>query len=192
MANKIKVFVDFDSTIVDSVKRFVEIANEKYGENKSQEDLGTYNFLNMYPSITKEEIRGIFAMDEFFDDKLEYMPNALFILNKYSEDFDMYLSTASFGRNLELKKDFVSKNLKFIKGVRSSVGNDKSSIDMKGSIQIDDIYECLEYTNAKIKILYKNNKNYKWQRHNDDSVYNVNEWLEIGEMLEYYLKEGVN
>ena len=192
MNKKLKVFLDFDSTIVDSVKRFVEIANSKYGTNKSPSELGTYDFKNLCPNITKAEVYEIFATDEFFDDKLEFMPNAIEVLEKYKNDIDFYISTAAYGRNYELKKKWVAENLPFVKGFYSSTSNDKSNIDMRYAIQIDDIYECLKYTNAYIKILYKNFNNYKWQRYeNDETIYDINDWNEIELMFDYYLKEGL-
>jgi len=190
--SKIKVFLDFDSTIVNSVKRFVEIANKKFNVNKSPDELGSYNFRNLYPEITQEEVYEIFSSEEFFDEKLEFMPHIVEVLEKYKNDIDFYISTAAHGKNLELKTKWIEKNMQYIKEVYSSSSNDKSNIDMRHAIQIDDIYECLEHTNAYIKILYKDYNNFKWQRHDNDDVYNVDDWNEIGYMFDYYLKEGLN
>lgn len=192
MSTKLRVFLDFDSTIVDSIKRFIEIQNSKLGTNKVVNELGTYDFKNVYPDITKKEVYEVFGMDEFFNEKLEAMPNALEVINKYQDDIDFCISTSAYGRNLELKKEWIAKNMPFVKEVYSSNSNDKSNIDMRRSIQIDDIYECLKYTNAHTKILYKNFNNYRWQRYeNDESIYEVNDWNEIGLMFDYYLKEGL-
>lgn len=193
MSNKIKVFLDFDSTIVNSVKRFVEIANKKFNMNKSPDELGSYDFRNLYHNITQKEVYEIFSSEEFFNNELEYMPNVINVLDKYNDKFDFYISTASHGKNLELKKIWISENMPYVKGIFSSDGNDKSNIDMRHAIQIDDMYECLEHTNSYVKILYKNGNNFAWQRHdNDDMVYDVNDWNEIGSMFDYYLMEGLN
>lgn len=191
MSDKLKVFLDFDSTLVDSVDRFVKIANKKYNVNKTKEELGSYSFKNMYPSITQEEIREIFHMDEFFDKELKFLPNAIEVLERYQHGIDFYISTSASGRNLELKKMWITNNIPFVKEVFSSETNNKSNIDMNNSIQVDDVYECLKYTNASIKLLLKSDNNFKWQRHNDSTIYNINTWEELGNIFEFYLKEGI-
>lgn len=188
---KLKVYVDFDSTIVNSVERFVDIANKKYGTSRNVEELGGYNFKNMYPEIEKEDILEIFAMEEFFDSKLKFMDGAFDVLNKYKEDITFCISTAATGKNLELKTKWINNNIPFIKEIYSSTNNDKSNINMERSIQIDDVADCLKHTNAEIKILYKNFNNFKWQRHNNDNIYNINTWSEIDDILDFYLREGI-
>lgn len=189
---KIDVYLDFDSTIVDSIKRFVDIANKKYNVNKSPKELGDYNFKTLYNDITRSDIIDIFTSKEFFNEKLEYINGCYDVLNKYKNDINFYIVTAGFGGDLNYKKEWINNNLPFIKDVYITNSNNKSVIDMRNAIQIDDIYECLSGTNAKIKILFKNNNNFKWQRHNNnDDIYEVNMWEDIDSMFEFYIKRGI-
>ena len=65
------VYVDFDNTIVESNQKVIEILNDKYGLNKSEDDLEDYGYTSIAP-ITEEEKLGIFESDEFFSN-LKFM-----------------------------------------------------------------------------------------------------------------------
>lgn len=188
--NKLKLYVDFDSTIVDSIARFVQMANKKYNVEKNSGDLGHYGFKNMYPELSTEELLDIFAKEEFFNNNLKIIDGCLEVLYKYKDIYDICIATACTGDNLKHKKAWVEKNLPFVKEFHSFTTSDKSSLDMSDGIQIDDTYKCLK-TNASLKILFKNYKNYEWQRHCNTEVYNVNNWEEIDSILEFCEREGV-
>lgn len=191
MNNKIKLYIDFDSTIVDSIGRVIEMGNNKYGVNEHRSKLSDYNFKSVFPSITKKEIDEMFCSEEFFNDNLKYMPNCYDVLNKYKDLCDIYIVSVSYNDNLKYKSKWIDKNLPFVKQFIPVNNNDKHIIDMRNGIQIDDTYECLRYTNALVKILYKDNNDYQWQHHSNENIYNVNTWREIDDMLSFYLKEGV-
>lgn len=191
MDGKINIFLDFDSTIVDSIKRFVELANKKYKTDKDENDLGAYGFSNLYPEINNGEVHEIFAEEEFYNEDICWMNEAEEIIKNISNKFDIFIVTSASGKNLEFKNKWISKHMPFVKKVYATGSNNKSVIDMSGGIQVDDVYECLEKTNARIKLLYKNYNNFKWQRHSNEDVYNVNSWKEINEILNFYLRNGV-
>lgn len=190
MKNNIKLYVDFDSTMVDSIKRFVELANKKFNVEQKIDNLYDYGFKNMYSDISQEDIQNIFGSEEFFDENLEFIKGCKEVLYKYKDSYDIIILTASKGNNLIHKKEWISKNLPFVKKVISTNNNNKSIKELKNSIQIDDIVECLN-TNAKVKLLFKNNNNYIWQRHMNDDIYDVNYWDEIDKILDFYLKVGI-
>ena len=61
---------------------------------------------------------------------------------------------------------------------------------MNYGIQIHDRTDCLMGTNANIKILFKNNQEFDWNRTYDinEPIYIMNDWKEIIETLEFALK----
>ena len=61
---------------------------------------------------------------------------------------------------------------------------------MSNSIQIDDVFEELEDTNANIKILLTNNRKFYWNKikPNVENLYAVQNWEEISQILEFFNK----
>ena len=56
----------------------------------------------------------------------------------------------------------------------------------KNSIQIDYVTSALE-TSAKIKILYKFDGNFGWQKHYENkNIFTVNNWEQAGEILSFF------
>ena len=66
---------------------------------------------------------------------------------------------------------------------------DKSFVDMSGGIFIDDNVDCLRTSNAKVKILIKNNVDTKWNEIKpNEEIYVVNTWDEILEIIDFFYK----
>ena len=45
----IKVYLDFDNTLVDSNSAMIYLLNQEYGTNKSYEELKKYDFKDLFP-----------------------------------------------------------------------------------------------------------------------------------------------
>ena len=194
MHNKIKLFLDFDDTITLSAKQFVKIANKKFNTNKDWRDVKKWNFIDLYPNITYEDIDSIFCSKDFFVD-LEIIDDVLKCLNDIKNSIDINIVTIGKPRNLENKKIWLSENFKNIKynfvGITETFNINKSSIDMKNGIFIDDRFNMLQSSNAPTKILFKNFNSFEWQEHDPGSnVYIVNTWDEIHDMLKFYLNHN--
>lgn len=184
-----KIFLDFDNTLVESNKRIIEILNKRYGLNKTENDLKDYYYASIYNKVTKEEIENIFASDEFFEG-LEFKPLAYELFNKYKDKYEIVITTKGNSYNLELKKAWIRDNLGKDISFIGLTGNshDKSSVNMNGGIQIDDNSNCLK-TNASVKILYRDNHDYPWQRkYTNKNILLVDSWEQIDEILEFYNK----
>jgi 5'(3')-deoxyribonucleotidase len=190
---KINLFLDFDETLTQSIKQFVKVANKRFGTNKNYEELKKWNFEDLFPNITYENINDIFASDDFFVD-LELIEDVETVMNKLKEQFNIYIATIGSEDNLRKKESWLKDNLKDIKykfiGLldnSSSIEYDKSSVDMTDSIFVDDRVDNLRSSNAKVKILFKNNKNYDWQQiDSNEEIYIVNSWKEIYDMLSFF------
>lgn len=180
------VYVDFDNTIVESNQKVIEILNDKYGLNKSEDDLEDYGYTSIAP-ITEEEKLGIFESDEFFSN-LKFKSDFLKVLNKYDGRVKFIITTKGTAENLKKKEQWVKENIpgnvSFVGITNNSLS--KKQVDMINGIQIDDCTAALD-TNADIKILYKDNHNFNWQsNYNNTDILVVNTWLEIDDILSFY------
>lgn len=180
------VYVDFDNTIVESNQKVIEILNDKYGLNKSEDDLEDYGYTSIAP-ITEEEKLGIFESDEFFSN-LKFKSDFLKVLNKYDGKVKFVITTKGTAENLKKKEQWIKENIpgniSFIGITNNSLS--KRQVDMTNGIQIDDCTAALD-TNADIKILYKDSHNFNWQsNYNNTDILVVNTWLEIDDILSFY------
>lgn len=180
------VYVDFDNTIVESNQKVIEILNDKYGLNKSEDDLEDYGYISIAP-ITEEEKLGIFESDEFFSN-LKFKSDFLKVLNKYDGKVKFIITTKGTAENLKKKEQWVKENIpgnvSFVGITNNSLS--KKQVDMTNGIQIDDCTAALD-TNADIKILYKDNHDFNWQsNYNNTDILVVNTWLEIDDILSFY------
>ena len=180
------VYVDFDNTIVESNQKVIGILNDKYGLNKSEDDLEDYGYTSIAP-ITAEEKLGIFDSDEFFSN-LKFKSDFLKVLNKYDGKVKFVITTKGTAENLKKKEQWIKENIpgniSFVGITNNSLS--KRQVDMTNGIQIDDCTAALD-TNADIKILYKDNHNFNWQsNYNNTDILVVNTWLEIDDILSFY------
>ena len=202
---KIKVFLDVDDTILKSSEAIIKILNEKY-KIRPQKNIGhlrDWNYKSICRDVTLDDIEEIFKSDQFFDiveidnDFLEFYKN-----NQNMIDF-VFL-TKGTPENLKKKEDYLKSvlgsEIEYI-GLPFKIvceedecnckldlkNYKKSSINMRHCIQIDDRVECLEDTNAPIKILYKKYSDHYQNRDylNISNLYVVNSWQEIIQILEF-------
>lgn len=181
-----KIFLDFDDTMVESSKKIVEMINKKYLCNKSIKDLRDYRFQSIYP-ISSQEISNFFSSSDFFD-MLEKKTGIDWFINKNFLKHKIIVSTKGTPKNLLKKEEWIKNNYLNKVSFLGMNGNpcDKSEINMEDSIQIDDNAKCLD-TNAKIKILYKSGNNYEWQNITPNSnIIVANTWKEIDQIIDFY------
>ena len=191
---KIKLFLDFDSTIVDSVGAYVRTYNQIF-KNHPDFKMGNtnvkqYNMKDQCPLI--EYPNDIFSSKNFFNNLKFINKNTLDILNILSLKFDIRICTIGTPNNISLKTKWISDKIPFIKQFYLLCNNfedkkcimDKSIIDMSGGIFIDDIFENLDSSNAEYKFIF--GKEYPWSTTNKygrllnwESVYTVIEFLNI-------------
>lgn len=192
---KIKLFVDFDSTLVNSKETALSIFNYTFGQKYSNEQLRKQNFKNLFPLVNEKMIHEVFASKMFYD-LLEFKENSFNILEMYSKFYSIQLVTKAHREEMERKATWISKNIPSsliptIIFVDVDSGAFKKDIDMEGGVFIDNFVENLRGTNAKIKILYAPYPDAEeCQIDNLDEVYMVSTWHEIGSILEFYRKHG--
>lgn len=186
------LFVDFDDTMVESHKAIISLLNERYGVNKTEEDLIDWG----YQSIAKtnsEEIRTLYESEDFWK-SLRFKPGCYEALSRLAQNYLLCIVSKGTKKNLEKKEQWLKENLRceweFI-GIENNVcKNDKAlskrNIDMHDCIQIDDVCGALD-TNAQIKILYKDYHNYDWQQdYVNSNILVVDSWKEIEEIVNFF------
>ena len=185
--SKQKLFVDFDITIVDSIKAFTDTYNILYGDHPNfvpadPNKITEYNFKCICPLIKHSE--DIFKNKLFFFLLKFINENTYEVLEKLNKKYRLIVSTIGTSKNLSLKSKWLESNLPFIKDYilikNQGCKMDKSLINMgKDSIFIDDIPSNLESSNAERKILF--GKIYPWNENWQGE--HCLTWKEIEQML---------
>lgn len=191
MNNKIDLFLDFDDTICLTSKQFVKLANRKYKKEEDWNNIKRWDFKDLYPEITNNDIDNIFSSEDFFVD-LELCENCLDVINSIKNLVNIHIATIGTDKNLKNKMKWIKENLNIdfnFNGILDTGINDKSSVDMSGAIFVDDRTDNLRSSNANIKILYKNYHNYSWQQiEPNDNIYVVDSWEQIYSILDFISK----
>lgn len=197
--NKANLYIDFDGTIANSIKRLVDMLNEKFNENKNWLDIKQYDATDLFPQCTQEDIINIFSSEEFFDD-LEFLDGFFDTIKKHQDKFNIHIATIGTEQNLKYKKIFCENNFdfpfEFIGIVKNGVGKEK--IDMSNGIIIDDHIENLVRSNASHKILFCNFIDTEWNNIEIDSeldldpnVWELDNWYEVEDILNFIMRNNL-
>lgn len=159
MSRKPKLYIDFDNTIVNSVKSLVACYNQDflyYDEYKEVRwvDVNSYD-LKECNCATKEQILEYFNQYRFFL-YLDCMKDAKEILDELKDYYDIYIVTLGTSANLKGKKIWLKRNIPYATLIDINMGKyqDKSHLDLSDGILIDDVPEYLETSNARIKVCF--------------------------------------
>lgn len=188
------MYIDIDNTIVNFTKQAVKKFNELCGTDKKYEDVIKYDFTDLFPDLTQEKKREIY-LNNFYEG-IEKYENVDEALKQISKMFKIVFVTRGSKNSLQKKEEWLKNNLdKTIKYqfIGLPLETDKSSIDMKKGIIIDDQVDMLKSSNADMKILYADKRiETEWNDYlqNIDS-YIVQDWNEILEILTFIKKVGV-
>lgn len=167
-----KIFIDFDCTIADSIKTYCNVYNLSYKEQEGFKEadhnkVDAYDLKDQCHLVDHQE--SIFSNEEFFK-HLEFMTDATDVLEKLSTQYELIICSIGTLDNISYKAKWIKNNLSFIKSVilltgtmgSSGLKMDKSTVDMKDSIFIDDHADNLLSTNAELKICF--GKEYAWNK----------------------------
>lgn len=95
------IYMDIDGVIFKSCDAIVEILNEKYGTNKTGQDVTDWNFNNIVPSLTDKQIEDLFENRKFFD-IVKTNPLAIKFLEEHRDH--IMLVTSGSPRNYMFKR----------------------------------------------------------------------------------------
>lgn len=188
---KTKIFLDCDDTIIDSSKCIIDLLNKKNSSNKTIDDLSDFYYRSIDHNISSDDIIKLFESDEFWN-SVQYNFDFLMYKEFIDNNFDVEIVSCGTKLNLEKKKKYLEDVCYNFTGVLidGNMGLCKSCVNMQGGIQIDDNIRSLENTNAAIKILLKNGRDFPWNKPkpNIDNLYVAQNWEEIYQILEFFNK----
>lgn len=156
MEEKIKLFLDFDGTIVNSVKAYCKVNNILFNENADHTKVNRWDLSDECPNAT-DIVEAIFASDDFFEYLEDMDEDTINIINQLKEIYDVIICTIGTPKNISKKAIWIEDNLGIKDMILLSQENaemNKSIVDMTGSIIIDDHENNLFSSNAAIKICY--------------------------------------
>lgn len=184
------IYIDFDDTITSSVENVVRIINKRYNRNVNVEDIGLWDFSDVYPDIPLKDIVDVFGEEEFFK-TLKIKPDVIPTLRRYGKYNNLIIVSKVDMLIIKDKYDWIKEHLVDIginvvfRGI--PLRKSKGIIDMSGGIMIDDNADFLKETNAKYKILYKCNR--KFDEQQDWDGYTVSSWKELDNLLNKIITE---
>lgn len=178
------IYIDFDDTITQSVENVIRIVNQRFNKNVKVQDIGEWDFSDVYPDIPLEDIINVFGEEEFFR-TLKFNDDVIPTLRKYTKYNNIIIVSKVDMSIIQRKFNWVKNHLIDI-GINVEfygvpLGKSKSIIDMSDGIMIDDNASFLKETNAKYKILYKCNRKFDTKQEWDG--YTVSSWKELNKLL---------
>lgn len=191
------LYIDFDSTIVNSDKAICKIYNEAYKDYEGFEPADwtkhqDWAYRHICPLVHEHEedpvqmIKDYYGSQSFFD-HLEFYEDAKRVLALLAEKYTLIICTSAFPKNASKKVLWIEEHLPEIHEIiilinKSGHGYGKSRVAMieEDAIFIDDHPTNLKSTKASEKYLFKfKNTNYNDQW--DGPV--VSSWKEIETLL---------
>ena len=183
-----KIYIDFDDTIAQSLPVVVNIVNKRYGRNANVQDIGRWNFSDVYPDISAHNIVKIFGEDEFFK-HLKPKKDAVRVLHKFCKRNELIVVSKVDTKALWNKNGWLDKTLRNvgidIRFIGIPLGKSKGLIDMSDGIMIDDNVTFLNETNAKYKILFDNDT--KFHRSQEWDGLRVDNWKDLKKNICHHL-----
>lgn len=200
MNKKLNLFIDFDEVLVDSIISILLILNPRYGTDFKPDDCTRWDFKDLFPDITPDEVEKCFESDEFWN-SLRFKTvgqNVLDFLDKLKPYYNIIIVSKGTETNLKKKKQWLIDNMPIpYSFIPIGLDGSKGDIDMAGGVHIDDNQYYLNESNATYKILFRNatdvtDWNDKWRGYwfesfYDDDTISILIWL--GLLQNGYLKE---
>lgn len=157
------IYIDFDDTLTNSIQALLAISNRKYGTSYKVEDVGDWDFKDIYPDVPLKEIVSIYDTDEFYN-LLNIKRDALFVLRRFAKRNKIFIITKVNKRSMVQKFQWIKEHIQNfgidVELIGIPLNKSKGIVDMSEGIMIDDNVKFLNETNAKYKILFKNNRKF--------------------------------
>ena len=188
---KTNIFLDFDGTIVDSIKAYCDVYNDKYKHNSkfvAADSTKAYKWDMRDICPLEKEVSRVFDSPEFFN-KLQFIDNNIpSYIRHLQYYYNIIICTIGSNYNIHYKSKWIAEKLPFITQAIYLVntGNsgaimDKSLPDMSNSILIDDNIKNLHTSNAKHKIIF--GKEYEYNIDKNNQYIRVNGWKQLHQLL---------
>lgn len=183
---KEKLFVDFDSTITDSITAYCRLYTYLYADKPGfkipiPSKTNCWDFQDTCP-MAKDNVEDMFSMKEFFQ-FLDFMPDAREAILKLKREYEIYICTIGTPYNLYYKINWLQLKLPEIDNLILIANGDcsmhKETVNMENAIFLDDNSSCLFSSNAKLKLCFGAIK--KWNE--DWDLIRLTDWKKVEHFL---------
>jgi len=167
-----EIFVDFDDTLTESLRSFCDVYNTRYSKDVNWKNVKAWNCKDQCPELQNGELLDIFSSEQFFR-SLKVKGFAKEVLENLTYTYDYPITIISIGTYDNCSKKakyiktyfpFVSKTILIASGKKDKLPMDKSFVNMKNGIFIDDVEKNLISSNAKKKVLFETIPNTEWNK----------------------------
>lgn len=177
-----KLILDFDNSITNTTKAMIRSMNPfiKNVTKKVDENSPSYywSFKDLFPETHLRYIDILFNSELLFSN-MELFPNVYNVLEDlHNKGVQIYVCTIGSYKNIKLKLDWLHENLPFVDVIPIAQNNivmNKAIINMENSVFIDDNTDCLNSSNADVKIVYRH-ENFVTERNNVWNGYVATDW----------------
>lgn len=157
-----KLVLDFDNTVCNTTRAMIKSMNPyiKDSSKKVDENSPSYywSFKDLFPETHLRYIDILFNSELLFSN-MELYSNVYNVLEDlHNKGVQIYVCTIGSYKNIKLKLDWLHENLPFVNVVpivQNNIVMNKAIINMENSVFIDDNTDCLNSSNADVKILYR-------------------------------------
>lgn len=156
---KLTVLVDMDDVLCNTLETWIQVLNEKYGTEVRFEDCTEWEFDNVFPTLSNNEIYEPLTTQAFWD-RVRPIPEARKYIEQLQNDgHDVYVVTASHPQTIGMKYETVLKHFFPSLGFEHVVVCSAKYL-IHGDVLIDDNIENIS-KNVKCNILFDmpHNKN---------------------------------
>lgn len=168
MINKIDtIVVDFDGTAYNTIEVIVDLYNEDfsaYSDYKKVDwsEIETWDFTEL-KCASREYINTYFNQPRFFN-TIQPMPYFNEVIDRLKDKFHIVFCSCGYSPNLKLKKEFLKEHYPYAEfiGINLKDYDDKSHVNMKNALFLDDSIRNLTSSNASIKVLFGDD--YEWNK----------------------------
>ena len=157
-----KLILDFDNTVCNTNKAMIKSMNPyiKDSSKKVDENSPSYywSFKDLFPETHLRYIDILFNSQLLFSN-MELYSNVYNVLEDlHNKGVQIYICTIGSYKNIKLKLDWLHNHLPFVDVIPIAQNNivmNKAIVNMQNSIFLDDNVDCLNSSNADVKILYR-------------------------------------
>lgn len=161
------IYVDMDGVLIHSCQAICDMINEMQGTNFTGDEVLSWNFHEICPTLTDEDIEKLFA-DPIFFQHVQWINGAFEFIKRYKNR--VMIITKGTKENINLKREFLKEYFDLYLDLMFcslNLNESKGDIDMSDGLFIDDCTNNLKESNAKYKIMFKeynDNKEREWQK----------------------------
>ena len=183
-----KIFIDFDDTIVNSTETFVRVYNKRYGTKVRCDDIVNHGFKPQL-DVRASEVVNIFSSNDFRKELKPFHGVYKALKELKSNGFELYLITNCSDTSTVQKLKWFEGHQKYSNLFDGKIflslckPYDKSVVDMKGAVLIDDHKENHKLSNAEAHLAYNTNTNRTWCPTEEDGVKVFDSWAKIKDYL---------